>query len=219
MSLTVLLEGIYILASVFAVGVVGIESMGLLGDAGDHDGHALNHDGAGALSHDGDLGEAGSEDAHGEDGVVTRGGLEQRPHRAERYIFRTLSLLRLVVYFALGFGPMGLIAIVLGTGALFSLLLAIPVGALACVLYRSFIRFQGRDLDSTVHDRDLIGHQAKVLVAIHPDEIGRVRVTLAQMVCDRYATSDSNDFIPKGALVDILAINDRGLVVAMPLAS
>lgn len=236
MSLTVLIEGIYVLASVFAVGVVAIESMGLLGDAnddgggsgGDHAGddggdmadigHATGNADDGD-SHAGDSYSDATDDASGQSGVVTRGDGWKRPINPERYILRALGVLRLVVYFALGFGPMGLVAMLLGSGLFFSLVLAVPVGVIACVLYRSLIRFQARDLDSTVHDRDLIGHQAKVLFAIYPDEIGRVRVTLAQMVCNRYAVSDSNDFIPKGARVNVVATGDKALVVAMPVAS
>lgn len=206
MSNLVLLEGIYILTTVFALGVTAIESMGLLGDSGDDDG------GLGDNGGDNDA----TDSAHGSDGVVVRGdALQQRPSRVGQYIFKALGVLRLVVYFTLGFGPMGLVAIVLGTGALLSLVLAIPAGIITCVMYRSFIRWQRKDVDSTVHERDLVGHQAKVLFAIYPNETGRVRITLAQRVCDRYATSDSNDFIPKGALVDVLAATGDSLVVAM----
>lgn len=236
MSWTVLIQGIYILASVFAVGVVAIESMGLLGGADDHGGDdagdAAGHDGGdmadvghgdgdadGGDSHAGETYSDTTDDASGQSGVVTRGDEAKRPINPERYILRALGVLRLVVYFALGFGPMGLVAMLLGSGLFFSIVLAVPVGVIACLLYRSLIRFQASDLDSTVHDRDLIGHQAKVLFAIYPDEIGRVRVTLAQMVCDRYAVSDSNDFIPKGARVNVVATGDKGLVVAMPVAS
>lgn len=211
MSNLVLLEGIYILTTVFAVGVTAIESMGLLGDSGDDNGGA---DDDGGLSSD-DGAEA-TDSAHGSDGVVVRGDvLQQRPNPVGQYIFKVLGVLRLIVYFTLGFGPMGLVAIVLGTGALLSLVLAIPAGIITCVMYRSFIRWQRKDVDSTVYERDLVGHQAKVLFAIYPNETGRVRITLAQRVCDRYATSDSNDFIPKGALVDVLAATGDSLVVAM----
>lgn len=227
MSNLVLLEGIYILVAVFAVGVTAIESMGLLGDHGDDDGGAdSGDDGATGdfASGDDNSGDTGSDDggdatndAHGEDGVVTRGNLPKRRRPgSERYIFKILSTLRLTVYFGLGFGPMGLVATLLDTGALWSLVLAIVAGTVSAVLYRSFIRWQRKDLDSTVHERDLVGHQATVLIAIYPNETGRVRVQLAQMVCERYATSDSNDFIPKGARVDVLATSSDGLVVAMP---
>ncbi|RJS94149.1 NfeD family protein [Salinisphaera sp. Q1T1-3] len=216
MSLPVLLQGIYLFATVFALGVIAIESMGLLGDA-DHDGGG--HD-AGDMSvgdhagHDG----GGGEDAHGESGVAVKGNAWQQQRRSGHALFTLLGALRLVIYFGLGFGPMGLVATVLGANAFVSLVCALAAGVVAAVLYRRVIRFQQKDLDSTVHDRDLIGERAEVLIAIHPGEIGRVRIALDQLVCDRYAASDADDFIPKGARVAVVAVSDRGLIVAMPEA-
>ena len=221
MTVTLWLQGVYILTSVFALGVTAIESMGLLGDddgdPGDGDDGAAADSGSDGHASDanGD-GEDAADDASGRAGVATRGGGWQQRSTAGHYLFKALAALRLAVYFSLGFGPMGLVAMLLGSGTLLSLGLAIPAGLLSGVLYRSLIRFQRRELDSTVTDRDLIGARASVLIAIYPNETGRVRVTLAQLVCDRYAVSDSNDFIPKGALVDVLAATDHGLVVAMP---
>jgi membrane protein implicated in regulation of membrane protease activity len=213
MSLSLLFQGIYIFTTVFALGVTAIESLGLLGDSDDGGADADHGD---ALDvHGGD--EAGAADeASGEHGVAVRGNAWQQSRRSGQTLFAILGALRIAVYFCLGFGPMGLVAILFGASAIVSLLFAVGAGMVSAVLYRRLIRFQQKDLDSTVHDRDLIGERADVLIAIYPHEIGRVRIKLDQMVRDRYAVSDANEFIPKGARVEVLAVSDKGLVVAMP---
>ena len=216
MAFSVLLAGIYVFTTVFALGVTAIESLGLLGDGDDggDGGSDGGHSGEGDVGEGGD--DAGADDTSGESGVAVRGNAWQHSRRSGQTLFTILGVLRLTVYFGLGFGPMGLVAMLLGANALVSLLCAVAAGVVAAVLYRRVIRFQQQDLDSTVHDRDLIGERAQVLIAIYPHEIGRVRIKLDQMVRDRYAISDADDFIPKGAYVDVIAVSDKGLVVTMP---
>ena len=72
-------------------------------------------------------------------------------------ILSALSYLRLFVYFCLGFGPMGLVALATGRSAVASLLLAIPVGVAAVFLAQAFFRFQRQDTDSQLTSADLVG--------------------------------------------------------------
>jgi|GEM_PF-3529142 len=218
--------GIYIALTVFALAIIVAESMGLLGDddggdggddaagdtgdgggddagTGDH-GHAVRIDG---LTSDGTAGE-------GADGTTTGGGQYARTARSGRGVFRALFLMRMLTYFAAGFGPMGLIAILYGESVAASLVWAVPAGLVVMCCAWAVLRFQRREFDSLVRDDELLGKHGEVTIAIHPGETGRVRIALGQMTADRYAVTRAEKIVAKGESVRITGRRGNDLVVA-----
>ena len=98
-----------------------------------------------------------------------------------------LTYLRLFVYFCLGFGPMGLVALASGRSAATSLLLATPVGVVAVFLAQAFFRFQRSDVDSQLASSDLVGRAATVIVPLDDKAMGKVRILVGQVVTEQYA--------------------------------
>ena len=95
--------------------------------------------------------------------------------------------MRLFVYFCLGFGPMGLVALATGRSAIASLLLAIPVGVAAVFLAQAFFRFQRQDTDSQLTSADLVGQTATVIVPLDDKTMGKVRILVGPVVAEQYA--------------------------------
>ena len=95
--------------------------------------------------------------------------------------------MRLFVYFCLGFGPMGLVALATGRSAIASLLLAIPVGVAAVFLAQAFFRFQRQDTDSQLTSADLVGQTGTVIVPLDDRTMGKVRILVGPVVAEQYA--------------------------------
>jgi membrane protein implicated in regulation of membrane protease activity len=133
-------------------------------------------------------------------------------HSAETTGHGSLILLRyvrLAVYFTLGFGPLGLVATGIGFGSLGSLLWAVPCGGIAMALARAFFRWQQRDIDSTVHDHELLAERALVLVSLSYTSMGRVRVTLGQSVVERYALAEEpGETFRADDVVEVVRVTD-----------
>lgn len=222
-----LATGIYILATVYGAGVTALEMLGLLGDWGEDVGAGGDGGGAGDGGAGGDGGEApggdaadaGGGDAHGRAGLPMQEPAAGEAGRLGRRLFAVIWYMRLSVYFSLGFGPVGLVAILVGTAPWISLLWAAPAGLLTGWMARSFFRFQQREFDSTVTDNDLVGRPAQVTISIHPGEIGKVRIQLEQLVRDRYARGESPEVsFKKGEKVEIARVTDN-CVYVRPLAT
>ncbi len=125
-----------------------------------------------------------------------------------------LTYLRLFVYFCLGFGPAGWIALASGRGALTSLAVAAPFGFGSLLLARAFFRFQRADTDSQLESSDLIGQEATVIVALDDRTMGKVRVTAGMNVADLYAlATDPGQAFEKGAPVRISDVTDECVYV------
>lgn len=186
------LEGIYGFAAAFGVGVTLVDLLGLWGH-----------------SHGG---------AH-QDG--TSHGHESPPHDATHEGFHStgaflsvLRYLRMVVYFSLGFGPVGLIALEMGRRSLESALWAIPSGIGAAFLARAFFRFQQRDVDSSLRDDDLLFERGTVLVSINGENMGKVRLRVGPIVTERYArTADPHDSFRPGDTVQIVEVTEECVYV------
>ena len=102
-------------------------------------------------------------------------------------ILSALSYLRLFVYFCLGFGPMGWVALATGRSAFASLLFAIPVGVAAVFLAQMFFRFQRQDTDSQLTSADLVGQTGTVIVPLDDRTMGKVRILVGPVVTEQYA--------------------------------
>ena len=170
------LHGLYLFLTIFSVGVTAVDMLGLFG---------AGEDGA-----DADAGDGSSEDpGTGESGPL-------------------LSILRYVrigIYFALGFGPVGLVASWTGASSLGSLAWAIPGGCVAAWLARLFFRFQHEDVDSRLHESELLLERAQVIVPLSNTNMGKVRVKIGQVVTERYALAEDE--------WDTLNANDQAEIV------
>ena len=179
---------IFIASTVFSVGVVLLDFFGVLG--GHHDGETSGDVTVGHLGGDhtaADLAGAGHPDAGHETGDQS-GPLHHGPDQyGAGPILSALVYLRLFVYFCLGFGPMGLVALATGRSAFASLLLAIPVGVAAVFLAQAFFRFQRQDTDSQLASADLIGQTATVIVPLDDRTMGKVRILVGPVVTEQYA--------------------------------
>ena len=112
------LHAFYIFTAIFGIGVTAVDMLGLFGDeGGDNDGDT-----------------ATDTEMHGVAG-------EASP------LLSILRYLRTGVYFCLGFGPLGIVAELLGTSMLGSLAWAIAGGIVSATLARLVFRLQQHDVD------------------------------------------------------------------------
>lgn len=167
------LHGLYLFTTIFGVGVIAVDMLGLL-DTG-HDHGAVDGAADGAADGDG----AGGEDA---DSAEDGGG--------HTPLLSVLRYLRLAVYFSLGFGPLGLVAEATGRGELSSLLWSVPGGIAAGFLARLFFRFQQEDVDSSVREDELLLERGRVIVPFSSRDMGKVRVKIGQIIVERYALAE-----------------------------
>lgn len=182
------LLSVFIATTIFGVGVTVLDLFGVIGDRGDET------DGADDSTDEADGGDEGDadqvddgEESDGADGRPAVLGHDER--RRRNPILGILGALRTLVYFCLGFGPVGWFAVATGETALASLAWSVPVGAAVMVGGRLVRRVVRRELSSDVKDSDLLMETGKVTVTIEPDRLGRVRVHLAGTYADRYARS------------------------------
>ncbi len=120
-----------------------------------------------------------------------------------------LRYLRIGVYFCLGFGPIGLVAEVAGASTLGSLAWALPGGAVAAWLARAFFRSQHEDVDSRVPEAELLLERAQVIVPISSENMGKVRVTMGQVVMERYAVAEDEwETLRTDDMVEIVRVTD-----------
>ena len=206
---------LYIASTVFAAGVLLLDLLGVLGGQHDADGAGLDHgdlgpadmdlgghagidhldtafdDASAGLGHDGD----GDHGDHG-DGHASP-------------VLSILAYLRMLVYFCLGFGPTGWVALLTGRSALVSLVLAIPVGVLATLAAQAAFRFQREDTDSTLARRDLQFKNATVLVGLDHATMGKVRVQVGMTVTEQFALAARPDVtFQKGDTVRIVRVSE-----------
>lgn len=175
-----LLRQFFIAGTVFAVGVVLLDFLGIFG--GDQSGDAAGAEGAG----DGDAGNGGGGEANGGDSLESA---DSNPDM----VLSVLTYLRLAVYFSLGFGPMGLAALLTGRSPLVALAIAVPVGVLALFLAQAFFRFQQSHTDSTVKGNELLMQQATVTVPLTHTTMGRIRLQIGMSIVEQFALAEDPD--------------------------
>lgn len=177
---------IFIASTIFSVGVVLLDFFGVLG--GHHGGETAGDVTAGHVF----SGDHSAADSHGVGGDHAPGDPSgQMHHGADQQgagpILSALSYLRLFVYFCLGFGPMGLVAMATGRSAFASLLFAIPVGVAAVFVAQAFFRFQRHDTDSQLASADLVGQTGTVIIPLDDRTMGKVRILVGPVVAEQYA--------------------------------
>lgn len=191
MNPAVWLHGLYLFTTIFGVGVIAVDMLGLLGVEHGHDAADGAADGGGASG----------EDADGD-------GSGHTP------VLSILRYLRLAVYFSLGFGPLGLVAEATGSGGLSSLLWSVPGGIAAGFLARLFFRFQQEDVDSSVREDELLLEQGRVIVPFTSRDMGKVRVRMGQIIVERYALAEDEwESFRTDDLVEIVRVTDECVYV------
>ena len=204
------LNGVYIGCTLFSVTITVLDFLGFLGE-----------------SQGGDSGDAGG-DAHG-DGAENSGMSFDADFRADDAqsgksppesatgkiaVLSVIAYLRSLVYFCLGFGPTGWVALTMGNSAVQSLIWAAPAGTAAFVLAHLFFRFQRTDTDSSLRSEELFYQQATVIVPLTHDTMGKVRVQVGMNVTEQYAlATEPNARFEKGDTVRVANVTDECVYV------
>ena len=163
------LHGLYLFTTVFSVGVMAVDLLGLFGTS----------------ESDSDAGDLSADDASADDVSA-----DDSSAGASVPLLSVLRYLRIGIYFALGFGPVGLVAEWTGAGVLGSLAWAVPGGVISAYLARLFFRFQQHDVDSQVRESELLLERAQVIVPLSNTNMGKVRIKMGQLVLERYALAE-----------------------------
>ena len=227
------LLSVYIGAAVFGVGVTLVDLFGLLGDHdGSHDG-ASGHeadgqveDGGGDAGGDGDhaggesppepdstsaaAGDHDAAEATDHDGSVT--GHDRTDRRSA--LLGLLTVVRSVIYFCLGFGPVGWFALATSGSAVTSLYWSVPVGVAALFGTRALRRFMRRELNSQIASSELLMERGVVTVSIGAGELGRVRIKLGDVYVERFARAAAKETaIHTGTSVRVTDVSDECVYV------
>ena len=198
-----LLQEIYIGCSVFSVGITVLDFLGFLGGGEDSDGEGIGP----ASEVDGDEVDGGDLTADIDHTADAASG-----HTSDyggAMVLSVIFYLRGLVYFCLGFGPTGWVAMATGRGMESSLLWALPAGAISFVLVCVFFRFLRSDIDSSLHTHDLLFQRAVVIVPLSHTTMGKIRVKVGMNVTDQYAlTAEPDTQFEKGDVVWITNVTE-----------
>ena len=207
------LNGVYIGCTLFSVTITLLDFLGFLGGNQDSD---SGGDAGGDSSDDGaDSGSTRFDtDLPGDEALAGTASHESVPHTGKVAVLSVLSYLRSLVYFCLGFGPTGWVAIAMGNSAVQSLIWAAPAGVAAFALAHAFFRFQRTDTDSSLHSEELFFQQATVIVPLTHDTMGKVRVQVGMSVTEQYALAAKPDArFEKGETVRVANVTDECVYV------
>jgi membrane protein implicated in regulation of membrane protease activity len=106
-----------------------------------------------------------------------------------RAVGRLVMALRMAVYFSLGAGLTGLVALSTGIVTWQSVLWSAAGGALTTAVSRLVRRVARRDLDSSVSAADFIMADAEIVIGVEPGKMGKARVRRFGMDRDLYVRS------------------------------
>ena len=194
------LLSLFIGATVFGAGVTLVDMIGGLGD-GDGDSDS-DSDGA----DDGDFGDG---DDGGEEGSVAGHDAKRRGNPFMAF----LSAMRNVVYFCLGFGPVGWFATATNMPLLETLAWSGAGGVVVLVLVRLLRGVLRQELNSEIKDSDLLMETGEVTVSIQPGAMGKVRLTVGGSYVDRFAKSRDEEALVPGTKIRVTDIDDDSIVV------
>jgi len=228
------LHAVYIAATIFGAGVTVVDMIGVLGsqsgEDAEGDGDSAGDDGDGGAdgeidgaddAPDGgdDVGEA-ADDGEGSDegsegdehpSVVAH---DLQPRSAQKWIIRSLSALRTLVYFSLGFGPVGWFALTRYPAAATTLAWSIPSGAVVMVGARLLRRLLRRELDSQVTASDMLMEAGEVTVSIPANQLGKVRIRVGGTYVERFARArDPQVAIRVGTSIRVVDVSDECVYV------
>lgn len=196
----------YIFALIFGFGVIIVDLFGLLN--GDSDGDTDGDSGEDGPGDDGDQGDDGVDLDADDDGV------SMPDNKRGRWIYTILNILRSVVYFAVGFGAVGLFGTLSNRGFAYTLLWSTGTGLVVLTLVKLVMRIQSKTVDSQLNHGDLFLAEAEVLVTIQPGKIGRIRVETGGSYHDMFAKGKdpSREYSP-GSRVYIVDLSQADPIV------
>jgi membrane protein implicated in regulation of membrane protease activity len=181
------LISLYIGATIFGAGVTLLDILGFLGEKSDE-------------------GEIEAEVETGEESE-SESLLSPDTQKRKNVLLRFFSFIRNGVYFSLGFGPIGWLAVQQGLSPFKSLIWSVPAGLVIMLAVRILKSFMKQELDSQIRDEDLLMEKGKVIVTIGMGEMGKVRIEVNGTYVDRYARcSDPEEIIPVGEPVRVAEI-------------
>ena len=220
------LKGLYIGATIFGAGVTLADMLGMLsnigssesdgdGDSdGDSDGVDVDSDVDAVGLDDGDSSAADEIDSDTGETTDSDGSIAGHDRRVRRNpVLTILTLLRTLVYFALGFGPVGWFALSQYPSAATTLLWSLPTGAFVAIGTRMLRSFMKKELSSTITKTDLLMEKGEVTVSITEGGTGKVRVILGGVYVDRYAKASDRSSIPVGSPVRVVDADDEYVYV------
>ena len=182
--------GIYLFALIFGFGVILIDMLGLIGS--DH----------------------GSGDDDSSDLDASDDGVLLPDLRRGRWVYSALNFLRSVVYFALGFGAVGVFGSLTGNSFISTILWSAGAGIVILIIVKFVMRVQRNVLDSQVKAGELMLAQAEVLVTIPRGKLGRIRVKSGGSYHDLYARGkDPGTAYPAGTIVYVVDSSGDDLIV------
>ena len=185
------LGSLYTGLTIFGGGVLLIDLMGLLGggddtEGGDDGGADMDGDAADGSADDAD---GGAEDANGDEGAEGR----VVGDTSGVLILSFLRHLRSTVYFSVGCGPTGLVAMWKGHGTVGSLVWAVPTGCVSLIVVRGIMRLITKDTDSTLRTEDILMTKATVLIPVSKGNMGKVRIVTGQFTSEQYALPEHEE--------------------------
>jgi membrane protein implicated in regulation of membrane protease activity len=122
--------------------------------------------------------------------------------------------MRTGVYFSLGAGCTGLVALGTGQGALGSLAWGLLAGAGIAALARFLRRSLRRDLDSSFSPEEFLLEEAQVIVPIGPGMMGKVEVRKYGAATEVYARAeDPAQAFARGARVRLIDYREGSYLV------
>ena len=229
------IRSLYIAASIFGVGVTVADLVGAFsslteggsddgdgqGDA-DGDGASIGDEfdvdvsaeagadsGAGEGAGDGEGEGSGETDGDGHPSVLAH-DLRRGPGVA----LRLMTALRSIVYFAVGFGPVGWFATTQYARPIASLAWSVPVGIGVMVSARILRRLFRKDLSSDIKPTDLLMETGTVTVSIGAGAMGKARVIVGGVYVDRFARAhDPGEEIGVGARIRVVDVTDECVFV------
>jgi membrane protein implicated in regulation of membrane protease activity len=124
--------------------------------------------------------------------------------------------LRFWTYFAAGFGVTGVLLTFLTKGSVFVIpWIALVTGFMSGLAVATMYRFtQISSSDSMTREKDILGREAKVLVAVRPDQPGRVRCNVKGDLVDYMALPHDGSSLEVGDDAVIVAMeNGKAMVI------
>ena len=225
---------VYIGASIFGVGVTIADLVGAFsslteGGSDDGDGDAADDadaDGGDDADADVDGGDSdGGVDGEdgGDEGEDADEGGDDDSHpsvvahdirRRKGLALRMVTTLRSLVYFSVGFGPVGWFATTQYSNPVATLAWSVPVGVIVLVLARGLRRLFRKDLSSDIKMTDLIMEAGEVIVSIGSGQMGKARISVGGVYVERFARAkDGQTEIPVGSKIRVVDVDQECVFV------
>ena len=227
---------LYIGATIFGVGITIADLFGAFSNlvgadsgsdsGGESDGGEIDSDGADGADDIDDVDDVDADDADdaGEEADeadevddadhTSQSILAHDARRRGSTVLKIMTGFRSLVYFTLGFGPVGWFAISQYGFSTRTLAWSLPVGAVVMVGTRMLRSFMKKDLSSDVKEAELIMEKGVVTVSIKNAQMGKVRIIVGGAALERYARAKDKDAdLPVGTQIRVVDVSDECVLV------